>query len=54
VAALIRTRECLFGFGHLVVFDEEHGDLERAVSISTLIGADECGRGTIEVTPPLQ
>jgi hypothetical protein len=54
VAALIRARKCLFGFGHLVVFDEKPGHLERAVSISALIGADECGRCTIEVTAPLQ
>jgi hypothetical protein len=54
VAALVRPRECVFGFGHLVVFDEESGDLECAVSVSALIGADECGRGTIGVAPPLQ
>jgi hypothetical protein len=54
VAALIRARECLFGFGHLVVFDEEPGDLECAVGVSALIGADECGRGANQVAPLLE
>jgi hypothetical protein len=54
VTALIRARERLFGLGHSIVADQEHGNLERRVGVAPLIGANVRGRGTIDVASLLQ
>lgn len=54
VTSLMRTREGLLRLAMAVVLNQQHGNLERAIGVAALIGADECGHRTVDVTASLQ
>jgi hypothetical protein len=54
VTALMRADEGILGFGQFVVLDQEPGDLERAAGVTSMVGTDVCGRGTVDVAPLLE